>query len=249
MNNTPYMINLNKLPTSPSHSVDRKKTEKETEKFKDELFDLQNVLFAENKHSLLVILQGIDASGKDGTVKHVFSSMNPMGVNVKAFKAPTEEERQYDFLWRVHKNIPAKGMIQIFNRSHYEDILVPTVHKELDKDLIERRYDIINSFEQNLADSGTVILKFYLHISKSEQKERIQERLTKPNKKWKYDPGDKREAEKWDAYVDVYEEIFDRCSKKLPWIIVPSDSKWYRNYVIAKEIRDTLKGLKLKYPS
>jgi PPK2 family polyphosphate:nucleotide phosphotransferase len=243
------MINLSKISTSPDDTVDRKKTEEETEKFKDELFDLQNVLYAEHKHSLLVILQGIDASGKDGTVRHVFSCMNPMGVNVKAFKAPTEEEQQYDFLWRVHKNVPAKGMIGIFNRSHYEDILVPTVHKELEKEVIERRYDTINSFEQNLADNGTVILKFYLHISKSEQKKRIEERLTKPSKNWKYDPGDKREAEKWDAYVDVYEEIFERCSKKLPWIIVPADNKWYRNYVIAKEIRDTLKSLKLKYPS
>jgi PPK2 family polyphosphate:nucleotide phosphotransferase len=243
------MINLSKISTSPPDSFNKKKTEGETEKLKDELFDLQNVLFAENKHSLLVILQGTDASGKDGTVRHVFSCMNPMGVNVRAFKAPTEEERQYNFLWRIHKSVPPKGMIEIFNRSHYEDILVPTVHKELDKEVIERRYDTINSFEQNLVDSGTVILKFYLHISKGEQKKRIEERLTKTSKNWKYDPADKKESVKWDDYIKVYEKIFERCSKKLPWIIVPADNKWYRNYVIAKEIRDTLKSLKMKYPS
>jgi PPK2 family polyphosphate:nucleotide phosphotransferase len=242
-------MNLAKQDTKPGSGIDRKKTEEETDKLKDELFDLQNILFAEQKHSLLVIMQGTDASGKDGTVKHVFSSMNPMGVNVKAFKKPTEEEQKYDFLWRVYKAIPAKGMIQIFNRSHYEDILVPTVHKTIDKDRIERRYDIINNFELNLTDEGTTILKFFLNISKGEQKERIQERLTKPSKKWKYDPADKQELHNWDAYMAVYEKIFDKCSPKLPWIIVPSDSKWYRNYVIAKEMVKVLKSLKMKYPS
>ncbi len=243
------MINLDKEPTKPDSKIDRKKAEEETEKLKEKLSDLQNVLYAEHKHSLLVILQGTDASGKDGTVKHVFSSTNPMGVNVKAFKAPTEEESEYDFLWRVHKYTPAKGMIQIFNRSHYEDILVPTVHKLFDKDTIERRYDIINSFEQNLVDSGTVILKFFLNISKAEQKERIGERLTKQSKKWKYDPADKRELHHWDEYMKVYEKIFDKCSSKIPWIIVPADSKWYRNYVVAKEMVKTLESLKMKYPS
>lgn len=242
------MINLNKEVTKSPDSVDKKKTEEETEKLKGELFDLQNMLFAEHKHSLLVILQGMDAAGKDGTVKHVFSSMNPMGVNVKAFKAPTEEEKEFDFLWRVHKYTPSKGMIQIFNRSHYEDILVPSVHETLDKKLIERRYDIINAFEQNLADAGTVMLKFFLHISKEEQKERIEARLTKPNKLWKYDPADKREAKSWDSYVKVYEKIFEQCSPKQPWIIVPADQKWYRNYIVASEMVKTLKSLKLKYP-
>ncbi|HSY75661.1 MAG TPA: PPK2 family polyphosphate kinase [Bacteroidia bacterium] len=243
------MINLSKISTKSEKELDRKKAEEETSKLRDELFDLQNVLYAEQNHSLLVILQGMDAAGKDGTVRHVFSCMNPMGVDVKAFKAPNEEESKHDFLWRVHQHAPAKGMIQIFNRSHYEDVLVPTVHKDIDKSLIEKRYDVINSFEQNLVDSGTVILKFFLHISKEEQKKRIDERLTKPAKKWKYDPADKAEANNWDAYMEVYEKIFDKCSPAIPWIIVPSDHKWYRSYTIAKEMVKTLKSLKMKYPS
>jgi len=242
-------MNLSKEPTEAKKEIDKKKTEEETEKYKAQLFDLQNLLFAERKHSLLVILAGMDASGKDGTVRHVFSSMNPMGIKVKAFKEPTEEEAAHDFLWRVHKVVPAKGMIQIFNRSHYEDILVPTVHKTVDADLIERRYKTINGFERNLTDSGTVILKFFLHVSKEEQKKRIEERLTVPSKKWKYDPADKRESANWDAYMKVYERIFDECGPKNPWIIVPADHKWYRNHIIAKEMVDTLKGLKMKYPS
>jgi PPK2 family polyphosphate:nucleotide phosphotransferase len=242
------MINLTKTPTVPDKSIDKKKTEEKTEELYKQLAPLQNVLYAEKKHSLLIILQGMDASGKDGTIKHAFSSMNPMGIEVKAFKEPTQEEKLYDFLWRVHPHTPAKGMVQIFNRSHYEDILVPTVHKLLNKQVIERRYDIINSFEQNLADSGTVILKFFLHISIEEQKERIKERQTDSEKKWKYDPADSREEKSWDAYVEVYEKIFEQCSKDLPWLIVPADRKWYRNYFIANEIVKTLKGLKMKYP-
>lgn len=242
------MINLSKSPTVPDKKIDKKATQKELAKLEEQMPALQNLLYAEKKHSLLIILQGMDAAGKDGTIKHVFSSMNPMGVNVKAFKEPTEEEKEHDFLWRVHPHVPAKGMIEIFNRSHYEDILVPTVHKTIDTRLIENRYAIINSFEQNLADSGTVILKFFLNISKKEQKKRIEERLTIPEKNWKYDSADTREEKNWDAYMKVYEKIMDRCSPKFPWLIVPSDHKWYRNYFIAKEIVKTLESLKMKYP-
>jgi len=242
------MSNLSKEPTESDKSVDRKKIEEETEGLYKQMAPLQNLLFAEKKHSLLIILQGMDASGKDGTIKHAFSSMNPMGIEVKAFKEPTEEEKAYDFLWRVYPHTPARGMVQIFNRSHYEDILVPSVHKTLDKELIERRYTIINNFEQNLADNGTVILKFFLNISKKEQKERIEERLKDPQKKWKYDPADSSEANNWDAYMEVYEKIFERCSPEIPWLIVPADQKWYRNYFIAKEIVKILKRLKMKYP-
>jgi PPK2 family polyphosphate:nucleotide phosphotransferase len=242
------MIKLSKEDTKADTKFDKKETEKETEKLKEQIFEMQNLLYAEKKHSLLVILQGSDASGKDGTVRHVFSAMNPMGVTVKAFKAPTEEEMEHDFLWRVHQHVPAKGMIQIFNRSHYEDILVPSVHKTLDKELIEKRYDRINNFEQGLVESGTVILKFFLHISREEQDERIKERLTDPKKKWKYDPADKREMHNWDGYMEIYEKIFEKCSPKLPWIIVPADHKWYRNYIVAKEMVNTLKSLKMKYP-
>ncbi|HTB30589.1 MAG TPA: PPK2 family polyphosphate kinase [Bacteroidia bacterium] len=241
-------MNLAKTSTEPDKDIDKKSTGEETESLYKQMAPLQNLLFAEKKHSLLIILQGMDAAGKDGTIKHAFSSMNPMGIEVKAFKEPTEEEKAYDFLWRVYPHTPARGMVQIFNRSHYEDILVPTVHKLLDKKLLERRYTIINNFEQNLTDNDTVILKFFLHISKKEQKARIEERQTLPEKKWKYDPADKREESNWDAYMEVYEKIFERCSPELPWIIVPSDNKWYRNYIIAREIVKTLKSLKMKYP-
>jgi len=242
------MINLSKEPTESPKNVDRKTTEAETEILKEKMAELQTLLFAEKKHSLLIVLQGMDAAGKDGTIKHVFSSMNPMGVNVKAFKEPTEEERAHDFLWRVYPHTPAKGMIEIFNRSQYEDILVPTVHKTLDKKLIERRYDIINCFEQNLHDNNTVVLKFFLNISRKEQKQRIKDRLKDSQKKWKYDPADSAEGGHWHKYMDIYEKIFERCSPKFPWIIIPSDHKWYRNYLIAEEIAKTLKSLKMKYP-
>jgi PPK2 family polyphosphate:nucleotide phosphotransferase len=242
------MEHLSKISTDPPGSLNKKDAEKETEDLKEEMYNMQNVLYAEKKHSILIILQGMDSAGKDGTVKHVFSSMNPMGVNVKAFKAPTEEEKEHDFLWRVHPHAPAMGMIEIFNRSHYEDILVPTVHKTIDKSIIDRRYGIINSFERNLADSGTVILKFYLHISEKEQKERIGERLKIPQKKWKYDPADSAEEGNRNKYMELYERIFEECGKDFPWLIVPADHKWYRNYLIAKEIVKTMKGLKMKYP-
>ena len=240
---------LSNASTNPKAGTDRKQTEVEISKLKDEMFNLQNLLFAEKKYSLLIILQGMDAAGKDGTIRHVFSSMNPMGVNVKAFKEPTDEEMAHDFLWRVHPHAPAKGMIQIFNRSHYEEILVPTVHKTASKEKIELRYDFINSFEKNLVENNTIILKFYLNVSKEVQAERIKERLTVPHKKWKYDPADKREAGNWDAYMEVYEKIFKKCGPEIPWIIVPADHKWYRNYIVAKALVDTMEGLKMKYPS
>jgi PPK2 family polyphosphate:nucleotide phosphotransferase len=242
------MHKLAKLNTGSKPGIKKAFAEAETLRFKSDLFDLQNVLFAEAKHSVLIILQGMDASGKDGTVRHVFSSMNPMGVNIKAFKAPTEEELSHDFLWRVHPHAPAKGMIEIFNRSHYEDVLVPTVHKTLDKKMIRKRLAIIQSFEENLIEADTVILKFYLHISRAEQTLRLKERTKIPKKKWKYDPADKREAGSWDAYMKAYEQILATDTPQVPWQIVPADKKWYRNYVIAKRMVETLKGLKMKYP-
>jgi PPK2 family polyphosphate:nucleotide phosphotransferase len=242
------MTSLKNTPTSSPGDIDRASAEQKTAKYKEDMFGLQNLLFAEKKHSLLIILQGMDASGKDGTIRHVFSSVNPMGTTVKAFKEPTLEEMAHDFLWRVHQHTPPKGMIQIFNRSHYEEILVPTVHKTLPKEKIDLRYDFINSFEENLEESGTIILKFFLHISRKEQTARIKDRLTKPRKKWKYDPADKTEANNWDAYVDTYEKIFKRCGAKIPWLIVPADQKWYRNYFIARTLVETLKLLKMQYP-
>jgi len=236
------------ISTKALSGFEKDKTKEKTADLILKLRDLQAVLYAESKRSLLIVLQGIDASGKDGTVKHVFSGVNPMGCNVHSFKAPTPLDFSHDFLWRVHTNTPAKGMIEIFNRSHYEDILVPTVHKLLPKDVIKKRYDYINSFENLLQDNDTIILKFFLHISKEEQKERFKERQTNPAKEWKYQPEDIAESKHWDDYMDVYENIFDKCSKDIPWIIVPADMNWYRNYFIAKTIVDKLKSLDMKYP-
>jgi PPK2 family polyphosphate:nucleotide phosphotransferase len=243
------MIDLKKESTLSKDGINQKYAEAETLRLKDELYKLQNVFWAEQKHSLLIILQGVDASGKDGAVRHVFSCMNPMGVNVKAFKAPTPEELSHDFLWRVHPHTPSKGMIQIFNRSHYEDILVPRAHRTMNQKLLNHRYDIINSFEKNLHEGGTVILKFFLHISKQEQKRRIAERLTNPRKLWKYDPADETERPNWNRYMKAYADIFKKCGSRFPWVIIPSDDKWYRDYLIAKKLYDTLIKLNMKYPS
>ena len=236
------------ISTKAPDDFEKEKTKEKTMDVILKLRDLQAVLYAESKRSLLIILQGIDASGKDGTVKHVFTGVNPMGCNVHSFKAPTILDYSHDFLWRVHNYAPQKGMIEIFNRSHYEDILVPTVHKLLPKDVIKKRYDYINSFEKLLEDNDTIILKFYLHISKEEQKERFKERQTNEEKHWKYQAGDIAESKLWDDYMEVYEEIFDKCSKDIPWNIVPADNNWYRNYFIAKTIVDKLKSLDMKYP-
>ena len=242
------MIELKKTPTTAPRNIKKKFAEKETERLKEELFELQNKLHATKQSSILVVLQGMDASGKDGTIRHVFSCVNPMGCLVKSFKAPTEEEKAHDFLWRIHPHAPAKGIIQIFNRSHYEDILVPTVHKTLIKKVIDNRYRRINTFEENLIYNKTLLLKFYLHVSKDEQKKRLQKRLSDPAKKWKYDANDMKEAGNRDKYIETYESIFERCSPEIPWMIVPADDKWYRNYFVANELVKALKSLKMKYP-
>ncbi len=242
------MKKLKNISAKPPKNFDKAFAETEMERFKKELFELQNKLFATKQHSLLIILQGMDASGKDGTIRHVFSCVNPMGCLVKPFKVPSEEENAHDFLWRIHPHSPAKGMIQIFNRSHYEDILVPTVSKTADKKIIKRRFDRINRFEENLVYNKTKILKFYLHVSQAEQLERLNERKNDPAKKWKYNPNDLNEAKIRNKYIDVYEQLFKKCSPEIPWIIVPADEKWYRNYFIAKEIVKVLKSLKLSYP-
>ncbi len=174
--------------------------------------------------------------------------MNPLGVRAYSFTVPCDKERLHDFLWRIYQRLPEKGLIHIFNRSHYEDILVPTAHNLLDEKLIERRYDYINSFENQLEDSGVIILKFYLHISNDEQEKRLKERLTDPSKKWKYKTSDKVESKKWDKYMQVYEKIITRCSPNIAWQIIPADDKWYRNYLVAKTIVDKLEALEMNYP-
>lgn len=241
-------IDLATLSTRAPEHFEKQQIKDETDLLTLELDELQNRLYAESKWSLLVVLQGMDASGKDGAVKDVFKAVNPQGIRVKSFKKPTDEELSHDFLWRIHKHTPPKGKIQIFNRSHYEDVLVTRVLGLVDDKTAHKRFGIINGFERLLQDRGTQILKFYLHISQPEQLERFKERLEIPRKQWKYNPNDLKTASKWPEYRQYYQEVFEHCSPEIPWIIVPSDQNWYKKYLIAKTIVDTLKGLNMKYP-
>jgi PPK2 family polyphosphate:nucleotide phosphotransferase len=241
-------INLKDVSTRAGKEFDKQETKDKTAKILEEINELQNLLFAENQHSVLVVIQGMDGSGKDGVIRHVFTSMNPQGVNVKSYKAPTAEELSHDFLWRIHHYAPAKGMIQIFNRSHYEDILITRVHKWCDDKTARRRMKAINDWEELLTQhNNTHILKFYLHISPQEQQQRLEERIKDPSKMWKYNASDFEEAKLWDIYMEMYEECFENCNK-VPWIIVPSDQNWFKEYIIASRLRDTLAGLKMQYP-
>lgn len=243
------MIELDKINTSAPDGAKKKAMNRELTALHKRLFSLQNVLYAEGRHPILIILQGMDTAGKDGAIRHVFSCVNPMGCNVKSFKAPTEKELKHDFMWRIYPHLPEQGMIQIFNRSHYEDILMPSIQKTLPEKVIEERYDFINCFEKQLQTSGTIILKFFLHISKKEQAGRIEARKKDPHKKWKYDKADDKAAKNWETYQAVYENIIQKCSPEIPWHIVPADQKWYRNYFIANRIVEQLENLNLKYPS
>lgn len=241
-------IKLQDISTRAPENLDKKETKEKTAQILEELDILQNLLFAESKHALLVIFQGMDASGKDGAVKNVLGSLNPLGVKVQSFKTPTAEELAHDFLWRIHAHTPAKGMIQVFNRSHYEDILITRVHQWCDDETAYKRMDAINQFEKLLTEHGNAhILKFYLHISREEQSKRFEERKTDPVKHWKFNAGDYKEAELWDVYRQMYEDCFKHCSNP-PWIIVPADQNWYKEYTIATALLDTLKGLNMKYP-
>lgn len=210
---------------------------------------LQEALYAEHKRSLLIVLQAMDTGGKDGTIEHVCSGMNPQGVVVTPFKVPSAEEMAHDYLWRVHKVAPGKGMIGVFNRSHYEDVLVVRVHELVPKEVWGQRYEQINQFEQFLAANGTVILKFFLHISKAEQKERLLDRLNTPDKRWKFALGDLKERALWDEYQSAYEDALNKCTTAVaPWYVVPANRKWYRNYVVARVIRQTLEEMNPQFP-
>ncbi len=239
---------LDQIDTRAPKDLDKQKTKDKTSDILKELNELQNLMYAEGKHALLVILQGIDASGKDGVTRNVFGSLNPQGVMVKSFKSPTPDELSRDFLWRIHSNTPSKGMIQIFNRSHYEDILITRVHKWCDDETAKKRMKAINDFEELLQEHGSIhILKFYLHISQKEQHERLQERIQDPAKHWKYNENDFKESELWDEYMKMYEECFENCNK-IPWNIIPADQNWYKEHLIAKAVHNTLKSLNMEYP-
>ncbi|MDB5272175.1 MAG: polyphosphate kinase [Chitinophagaceae bacterium] len=242
------MNKLASISTRAPQKLSKDIVKKDTIKLQEEINRLQKILYAQKKYSLLIILQGLDASGKDGLVSNVFAGLNPLGIDVAAFKAPSEEEKGHDFLWRIHSHVPSKGNIQIFNRSHYEDVLVPRVEKWIDIAQVKKRYTFINQFESLLMDeNNTVILKFYLHISKEEQLDRLNERKINPEKFWKHNDGDEKTREKWDDYIKAYEGIFTNCNN-IPWTIVPSDQNWYKEYIVSKTILTALRKLDLRYP-
>ena len=233
----------------PLSSGDKAGDKARTLELAQEIAALQNVFYAEHGRKLLVVLQGMDTSGKDGTVKGVFGAIDPLGIRSVAFKAPTTVEREHDFLWRIHSQVPGQGEVVIFNRSHYEDVLITRVHDWIDDAEGERRMAHICDFERMLAETGTVILKFFLHISKDEQKKRLEERLADPKTHWKFDPNDLKEREFWGDYQTVYGEAINATdADHAPWYVIPSDSKTHRNLAIANIVADTLRNMNLKYP-
>jgi len=247
-------------PGEPIHLKDIDPDETGPYQVKDEVEDelkhqrerieaLQERLYAESKQSLLIVLQAMDTGGKDGTIAHVFEGVNPQGCRVESFKVPTEEDLAHDFLWRVHMLAPRKRMVTIFNRSHYEDVLVARVHHLVPPPVWHERYRLINEFEQTLAVTGTTIIKFFLFISKDEQKKRLESRLKDPTKHWKFASGDLSERALWDAYMAAYEDAINACSTTYaPWYVVPANKKWYRNLVVARTIADTLDAMNPQYP-
>lgn len=228
---------------------DKESAKEHLDAVNDELEELQELLYAEHKQKILIVLQGMDTSGKDGTIRHVFEGVNPQGVKVASFKVPTPEELDHDYLWRVHKKTPGRGNIVIFNRSHYEDVLVVRVLGLVPESIWSRRYEQINNFERLLAEEGTTILKFFLHIDLDEQKERLQSRLDRPHKRWKFSVGDLKHRKLWPQYMAAYQDVLNKTSTDgAPWYIVPANRKWYRNLVVAKVIVNTLKDLDMRTP-
>ena len=234
---------------TPAWKGDKETALEQLNELNTRLEGLQELLFAEGKHKLLIVLQGMDTSGKDGVIRRVFEGVNPQGVRVASFKVPTAPELARDYLWRVHQQVPARGEIVIFNRSHYEDVLVVRVHNLVPDAQWKRRYEQINAFERLLAEEGTTVLKFFLHIDAEEQRERLLARLDEPDKRWKFNPGDLKERELWDKYQKAYEDVLSKTSTECaPWVIVPANRKWYRDLVISAALVETLKDMKMEYP-
>jgi PPK2 family polyphosphate:nucleotide phosphotransferase len=239
----------NFAPDSTGKYDGAKSAKKETEKYLEELAELQEMLYAQGKKALLIVLQGMDTAGKDGTIGHVMGAFNPQGVQVSAFKVPCEEELGHDYLWRIHKVTPHRGMIGIFNRSHYEDVLVVRVAKLAPEEVWRKRYTQINHFEHLLSESGVTIVKFFLFISKEEQAVRLRERQQTRSKQWKFSPGDLEIRKQWDDYMRAYEDALTECNTEIaPWYVIPSDRKWYRNLAVSSVLVDTMQGMGLKYP-
>ncbi len=244
-----HKFRLSKCDPGETFGVDKAAAERALKHHVDRLQELHDLLYADSKRALLIVLQGMDAAGKDGTIKHVMSGVNPQGCAVTSFKQPSAVESAHDFLWRIHAAVPARGFIGIFNRSQYEDVLIARVHGLVPKKVWEARYRQINEFEQMLTENGVHILKFFLHISSEEQKKRFEERLNDPDKNWKASTADFRERHFWHEYQRAYQEALERCSTKwAPWYAIPSDHKWFRNYAVSEAIIEALASFRLKYP-
>jgi len=243
-------IDLSEIDPDDTPLADKKsEAKKESEKLVDRLRELQELLFAERRRKVLVVLQGMDTSGKDGTVRHVMSGFNPAGVRVVSFRKPSPDELAHDYLWRVHAQTPSAGEVAVFNRSHYEDVLVVRVHELVPEKQWRERYQQINDFERMLVENDTIVLKFFLHISADEQRKRLQERIDDPTKRWKFQHGDLDERKLWKDYMKAYEDAIEKTSTAwAPWYVVPANAKWYRNYVVARTIAETLDSLDMSYP-
>ena len=243
-------VKLEQFETSSKAGVkSRDAAAAEQARMLERINELQEVLYAQGKYAVLVVLQAMDTGGKDGTIRHVFGPLNPQGVRVTCFKKPSAEELAHDYLWRIHQEVPAKGMIRVFNRSHYEDVLIARVANLAPTAVIEQRYGQINAFERHLTENGIVILKLFLHISHDEQRERLEKRLDRPDKHWKFDPADIEAREQWDDYTDAYARMLRACSTGYaPWHVIPADRKWYRNWLVTGLLLQTLEGLDLAYP-
>ncbi|HYL12320.1 MAG TPA: polyphosphate kinase 2 family protein [Terriglobales bacterium] len=236
-------------PADTGTFKDRDEADAELKDHRKRLFELQELFYAEDKHAFLVVLQGMDAAGKDGAIRHIFTGVNPQGCEVHSFKEPAGEETQHDYLWRVHKVTPRRGMIGVFNRSHYEDVLVVRVHQQIPQRMLAQRFEQINAFERTLAENNTTLLKFFLHISKEEQRKRLQARLDHSRKYWKVSPSDLAERKLWDDYQKAYEDVFYHCNAAhAPWYIIPANKKWFRNVLISRILVRTLEALKMHYP-
>jgi PPK2 family polyphosphate:nucleotide phosphotransferase len=242
-------VKLSDYDPAYAAGLDKSAISEELPKNIEWLKEQQYLLIADKTRSLLVVLQGMDASGKDGAIRHVMSGMNPQSCKVTSFRAPSQRERDHDFLWRIHKCVPSKGEIGIFNRSHYEDVLIARVRELVPKEVWKTRYEQINDFEKMLSQNGVTIIKVFLYISKGEQKERLESRLKDPKKNWKFDPEDLKDREFWDQYMEAYEDVLSKCSTEwAPWFIIPSDKKWFRNLALSEIINEEVDQMNLKYP-
>jgi len=241
---------LNHWPTNDDGGYNKSSGRDATKGLNERIEHLQEVLWAEHKNKVLIVIQATDTGGKDGTIRHVFDGVNPQGVKVASFKKPTDEEMAHDYLWRVHAKTPGSGEMVLFNRSHYEDVLVVRVHGYVPEEQWRRRYEHIRNFEQLLVDEGTTIIKFFLHISKAEQKERLQDRLDVPEKNWKFSTSDINERKKWDDYQLAFADMLNETSTDdAPWYVIPADRKWFRNLLISQIVANTLEGLNMEYPA